>query len=130
MDKERNSRPSKKPRKKVCMFCADRIEKIDYKDLAKLRKCMTERAKILPRRVTGTCAYHQRELTVAIKRARHIALLPYVNKDRYNHICHLFSNLKFITASARSSPSGQKVRSIEATRPADIPLCPWSIKAS
>jgi ribosomal protein S18 len=54
-------------------------EKIDYKDLAKLRKCMTERAKILPRRVTGTCAYHQRELTVAIKRARHIALLPYIS---------------------------------------------------
>ncbi len=79
MEKERNSRPGKKLRKKVCMFCADRIEKIDYKDLAKLRKCMTERAKILPRRVTGTCAYHQRELTVAVKRARHIALLPYVS---------------------------------------------------
>lgn len=79
MEKERNSRPAKKLRKKVCMFCADRIEKIDYKDLAKLRKCMTERAKILPRRVTGTCAYHQRELTVAVKRARHIALLSYVS---------------------------------------------------
>jgi len=78
MDKERSARPSKKPRKKVCMFCADRIERIDYKDLAKLRKCMTERAKILPRRVTGTCAFHQRELTVAIKKARQIALLPYV----------------------------------------------------
>lgn len=59
------------------MFCAERIEKIDYKDLAKLRKCMTERAKILPRRVTGTCAYHQRELTKAVKRARFLALLPY-----------------------------------------------------
>jgi len=83
MERERNSRPSKKPRKKVCMFCADRVEKIDYKDLAKLRKCMTDRAKILPRRVTGTCAYHQRnkrEITVAIKRARHIALLPYVSE--------------------------------------------------
>ncbi len=79
MEKERNSRPGKKLRKKVCMFCADRIDRIDYKDLAKLRKCMTERAKILPRRVTGTCAYHQRELTVAVKRARHIALLPYVS---------------------------------------------------
>jgi small subunit ribosomal protein S18 len=61
------------------MFCADRIERIDYKDLAKLRKCMTERAKILPRRVTGTCAFHQRELTVAVKKARQIALLPYVS---------------------------------------------------
>ncbi|MCD7891690.1 MAG: 30S ribosomal protein S18 [Ruminococcus sp.] len=79
MERERNSCPSKKLRKKVCMFCADRVEKIDYKDLAKLRKCMTDRAKILPRRVTGTCAYHQRELTVAIKRSRHIALLPYVS---------------------------------------------------
>lgn len=79
MEKERNtSRPMKRGRKKVCMFCADRAEKIDYKDIAKLRKCMTERAKILPRRVTGTCAYHQRELTTAIKRARHMALLPYV----------------------------------------------------
>ena len=55
MEKERNtSRPMKRGRKKVCMFCADRAEKIDYKDIAKLRKCMTERAKILPRRVTGT----------------------------------------------------------------------------
>lgn len=67
------------PRKKVCMFCVDRVERIDYKDVAKLKKCMTERAKILPRRVTGTCAFHQRELTTAIKRARHIALLPYVS---------------------------------------------------
>jgi small subunit ribosomal protein S18 len=64
MEKERNPRAAKRPRKKVCMFCADRVEKIDYKDLAKLRKCMTDRAKILPRRVTGTCAYHQRELTL------------------------------------------------------------------
>ena len=79
MERERSARPSKRPRKKVCMFCVDRVEKIDYKDTAKLRKCMTERSKILPRRVTGTCAYHQRELTVAIKRARHIALLPYVS---------------------------------------------------
>ena len=79
MEKERKPRAAKRPRKKVCMFCADRVEKIDYKDLAKLKKCMTDRAKILPRRVTGTCAYHQRELTDAIKRARHIALLPHVS---------------------------------------------------
>jgi small subunit ribosomal protein S18 len=79
MERERSARPSKRPRKKVCMFCVDRVEKIDYKDIAKLKKCMTERSKILPRRVTGTCAFHQRELTVAIKRARHIALLPYVS---------------------------------------------------
>ena len=78
MEKRDSARPVKRGRKKVCMFCVDRAEKIDYKDIAKLRKCMTERSKILPRRVTGTCAYHQRELTKAIKRARHVALLPYV----------------------------------------------------
>lgn len=70
-------RPNKKGRKKVCAFCVDKVEAIDYKDAAKLRRFMSDRAKILPRRVTGTCAYHQRELTTAIKRARHIALLPY-----------------------------------------------------
>ena len=80
MEKERtNGRPVKRSRKKVCVFCADKVERIDYKDTTRLRKCMTERAKILPRRVTGTCAFHQRELTVAIKRARHVALLPYVS---------------------------------------------------
>lgn len=67
----------RKGRRKVCQFCADKVEAIDYKDVAKLRKFTSERAKILPRRVTGTCARHQRELTTAIKRARHIALLPY-----------------------------------------------------
>ena len=70
-------RPNKKGRKKVFAFCVDKVETIDYKDAAKLRRFMSDRAKILPRRVTGTCAYHQRELTTAIKRARHIALLPY-----------------------------------------------------
>jgi len=59
------------------MFCVDKVQDIDYKDINRLKKCMTERAKILPRRVTGTCAYHQRKLTTAIKRARYVALLPY-----------------------------------------------------
>lgn len=77
---EKNDRAvRRKARKKVCHFCADRIEEIDYKDVAKLRKFVSERAKILPRRATGTCAAHQRELTTAIKRARQVALLPYVN---------------------------------------------------
>ena len=67
----------RKARKKVCGFCVDRVENIDYKDISRLRRYMSERGKILPRRVTGTCARHQRELTVAIKRARHLALLPY-----------------------------------------------------
>ena len=67
----------RKARKKVCGFCVDKVENIDYKDIARLRLYMSERGKILPRRVTGTCARHQRELTVAIKRARHLALLPY-----------------------------------------------------
>lgn len=66
-------------RKKVCTFCADNIEHIDYKDVARLKKCTSERGKILPRRISGTCAKHQRQLTLAIKRARHIALLPYID---------------------------------------------------
>lgn len=66
-----------KARKKVCGFCVDKVEHIDYKDIARLRRYMSERGKILPRRVTGTCAKHQREITVAIKCARHLALLPY-----------------------------------------------------
>ncbi|MBP1758019.1 MAG: ribosomal protein [Firmicutes bacterium] len=65
-------------RRKVCAFCVDKVEHIDYKDYPKLRRFLSERAKILPRRTTGTCAMHQRQLTDAIKRARQIALLPYV----------------------------------------------------
>jgi small subunit ribosomal protein S18 len=64
-------------RKKVCSFCVDKVTDIDYKEIAKLRKYISERGKILPRRISGNCAKHQRQLTVAIKRARHIALLPY-----------------------------------------------------
>lgn len=64
-------------RKKVCQFCADKTETIDYKDVDKLRKYVTDRGKILPKRITGTCAIHQREVTKAIKRARTVALLPY-----------------------------------------------------
>ncbi len=80
-EKEKIERPMrKKARKKVCHFCADRVEEIDYKDVARLRKFISERAKILPRRATGTCTKHQRELTNAIKRARQMALLPYVNE--------------------------------------------------
>ena len=66
-------------RKKVCVFCGNTENNtIDYKDVAKLRKYVSERGKILPRRITGNCAKHQRALTVAVKRARHIALMPYV----------------------------------------------------
>lgn len=64
-------------RRKVCAFCVDKVESIDYKDSAKLKRYMSDRGKILPRRMTGTCAKHQRQLTEAIKRARHIALLPF-----------------------------------------------------
>ena len=84
-EKERTERTERRPggmrkgRKKVCSFCMDKVELIDYKDCAKLRRYISERAKILPRRVTGTCARHQRELTVAIKRARQIALLPFTS---------------------------------------------------
>ncbi|ABU57621.1 MULTISPECIES: 30S ribosomal protein S18 [Roseiflexus] len=65
-------------RRKVCAFCADKIRVVDYKDVKRLQRCMSERGKILPRRRTGVCARHQRSLTVAIKRARHMALLPFV----------------------------------------------------
>lgn len=65
-------------RKKVCVFCGKENNEIDYKDVAKLKKYVSERGKILPRRITGTCAKHQRALTVAIKRARHLAIMPYV----------------------------------------------------
>ena len=79
---DREARPARpargNKRRKVCQFCAEKCECIDYKDAAKLRRFISERSKILPRRTTGTCAMHQRELTEAIKRARQIALLPYV----------------------------------------------------
>lgn len=74
-------KPIRRPaRKKVCAFCADKVEKIDYKDIAKLRKFITEKGKILPRRMSGVCAAHQRELATAIKRARVMALLPFVGE--------------------------------------------------
>jgi len=69
---------SRRVRKRVCTFCVDKVEGIDYKDIQKLRKLITERGKILPRRVSGNCAKHQRQVTISIKRARNIALLPYV----------------------------------------------------
>ncbi|NWG20058.1 MAG: 30S ribosomal protein S18 [Chloroflexi bacterium] len=65
-------------RRKVCQFCADKVRVVDYKDVKRLQRCISERGKILPRRRTGTCARHQRSLTVAIKRARHMALLHFV----------------------------------------------------
>ena len=80
MAMERENRPARgagKRRKKVCQFCVDKCECIDYKDAAKLRRFISERSKILPRRTTGTCAMHQRQLTEAIKRARQMALLFY-----------------------------------------------------
>lgn len=84
MEKEKDmsqkpARPMMKRRKKVCLFCQDKIDHIDYKDIARLRKHISERAKILPKRITGTCAKHQRQLTIAIKRARHMALIPYIS---------------------------------------------------
>ena len=77
---KKNNRGNRRPKKKVCAFCADKAETIDYKDVSKLRKYVSERGKILPRRVSGNCAKHQRELTVAIKRARNIALLPFTTE--------------------------------------------------
>ena len=73
-----NKRRGGMRRKKVCQFCADKAEVIDYKDVEKLKKYVTERGKILPKRITGTCAIHPRAVTTAIKRARIVALLPYI----------------------------------------------------
>lgn len=73
MKRERGRRP----RRKVCSFCVDKVGEIDYKDVAKLRRYITERGKILPRRISGNCAKHQRQMTTAIKRARNVALLPF-----------------------------------------------------
>ncbi|MCX7923014.1 MAG: 30S ribosomal protein S18 [Clostridia bacterium] len=67
----------RRAKKKVCGFCIDKVTDIDYKEVAKVRKYVSERGKILPRRISGNCAKHQRQLTIAIKRARHVALLPY-----------------------------------------------------
>jgi len=78
-ERDNKARGNRK-RRKVCQFCVDKVQSIDYKDAAKLRRFMSERSKIMPRRATGTCAMHQRQLTVAIKRARQIALLPYVTE--------------------------------------------------
>ena len=75
-DKDVKSR-MRKPKRKVCQFCADKVTVIDYKDIPRLKKFTSERGKILPRRVSGNCAKHQREMTLAIKKARHIALLPF-----------------------------------------------------
>lgn len=69
---------ARRSKKKVCMFCVDKVESIDYKDTAKLRRYVSERGKIIPRRISGNCAKHQRQLTTAVKRARQIALLPFV----------------------------------------------------
>lgn len=81
---ERTDRRNRKSRKKVCAFCMDKIEHIDYKDVPRLRRYLSDRAKIIPRRVTGTCARHQRQLTVAVKRARHLAF-PAIRRRLIDH---------------------------------------------
>jgi len=82
--KERETRPRRdyrrRPKRKVCSFCAEKATFIDYKDINRLRRFVTERGKILPRRVSGNCARHQRVVAVAIKRARELALLPYTGE--------------------------------------------------
>ena len=81
-DRDRDQKPGRarmSKKKKVCAFCAEKLDNIDYKDIARLKKFLSERSKILPRRITGACAKHQRFLTTAVKRARIIALIPYVS---------------------------------------------------
>ncbi|MDI3481053.1 MAG: small subunit ribosomal protein [Tepidanaerobacteraceae bacterium] len=80
MKTEGGLKQKKLKKKKVCSFCMDKVETIDYKEYNRLRKFITERGKILPRRITGNCAKHQRQLTLAIKRARNIALLPFTTE--------------------------------------------------
>jgi small subunit ribosomal protein S18 len=81
MPTPKKKKEKKKPgRKKPCKFCMDRIVAIDYKDQNRLRRFMTDRGKIAARRITGTCAPHQRDLAIAIKRARHLAMLPFVRE--------------------------------------------------
>ena len=75
---ERPMNRTRKAKKKVCSFCQDKVDYIDYKDVAKLRRYVSERAKILPRRITGTCAKHQRMLASAVKKAREASLISYV----------------------------------------------------
>jgi small subunit ribosomal protein S18 len=75
----KNNMRARRAKRKICTFCVDKVTDIDYKDATKLRRFISERAKILPRRISGCCAKHQRQLTMAIKRARHIALLPYTS---------------------------------------------------
>jgi small subunit ribosomal protein S18 len=79
--KKKGDKRDKRPiRKKKCKFCLDRVTYLDYKDERRLRRFMTDRGKITPRRITGTCAKHQRMLAMAVKRARLIALVPYVRE--------------------------------------------------
>ena len=94
-DSSRVRRGGMHRRKKVCVFCGDKNGEIDYKDVNKLKRYVSERGKILPRRITGNCAKHQRALTVAIKRARHISLMPYIAEERK----FAFSVAKRITRS-------------------------------
>ena len=75
-ENEKTFKP-RRMKRKVCSFCVEKATSIDYKDVPKLSKYLSERSKILPRRITGTCAKHQRQLTTAIKKARHIALVPF-----------------------------------------------------
>ncbi|TAM78420.1 30S ribosomal protein S18 [bacterium] len=76
--KKKASKKDRKPKRKVCSFCVDKIVDVNYKDVTRLRRFVSERGKILPRRISGNCAKHQRALTVAVKRARFIAFLPFV----------------------------------------------------
>lgn len=77
MGRREGGRPRYVPRRKVCGFCVDKVDTVDYKDVVKLRRYLSDRAKVEPRRRTGTCAWHQRVLSEALKRARQLALLPY-----------------------------------------------------
>jgi len=105
----RPGRPRYVPRRKVCFFCANKNETIDYKNVEKLRSYLSDRAKIEPRRRSGTCAKHQRALATAIKRARHLAMLPYVPE-------HIFPGIAIVPAAPQAAAP--------ATRPAVAAAAP------
>jgi small subunit ribosomal protein S18 len=78
--KKRAQKKERRPKRKICNFCVDKVSDINYKDVTRLRKFISERGKILPRRISGNCARHQRLLTVSVKRARIIAFLPFTSE--------------------------------------------------
>ena len=112
----------RRPRRKVCTFCVDKVQRIDYKDVGRIRRYISERGKIDPRRKSGTCAKHQRMLTAALKRARHMALLPYTAE----HVRAMMSPQARAMAGGPPPPKPERppFRPAGEFRPAGVPARP------